>query len=384
MKAIHWIIVSGVMASAMSPAEAQCVSTNWGGGSSGLNFVSSMGGTLTNAMNVWANACGDQAPPLSTSISSVGGLLNITTQHLGTGFACAGHSDACACSQRQEDGFGNTTGGTISVFDYAANGADCRAYLESNLAHEMGHFLGFTDVTDSTCSSNVMYYRANLTAGVTIGQCDTLDSMWTIENEDPCDDPQPPQGCDNGQDPPGSPLVIDLESNGFRFTSPDSGVEFDLDSDGVAERLSWVADPRDAFLFWDVNGNRSVDSGKELFGNFTVLLNGSRAVHGFEALAELDLPSQAGNGDGVIDESDWGYHLLELWLDWNLNGVSDEGELVSLAKSPLRSISLNYMMNRRKDRFGNMLTYWSKVRLLHSGKELPGWAVDVFFQHPIQ
>lgn len=382
MKTIQSIFVFTLVSTSAFSAQGQtCAQSAWGGGTTGLNFVSSMGATLDNAMDVWNNTCGPQAPPLSRSTSSVSGLLNITTQHLANGFPCQGFSDACACSQRQSDQGGNTTGGTISVFDYAADGEACIGDIEARFAHEIGHFLGLNHVTDPNCASNVMYF-APVASGVTSAQCNLVDSMWGIPNEDPCDNDPPAQGCDNGQDPPGSPIVIDLDRDGFRFTSPDSGVEFDLDSDGVAERIAWVGNPRDAFLFLDLNGNNLVDDGRELFGNYTVLLDGTRAVHGFEALAELDLPDLAGNGDGTIDQWDWGYHLLGLWLDWNLNGVSEAGELVSLAESRVRSISLTYFRNRRQDRFGNLLTYWSRVRLAYRRTVLPSWGVDVFFQHP--
>jgi hypothetical protein len=107
------------------------------------------------------------------------------------------------------------------------------------------------------------------------------------------------------------------------------------------------------------------------------------AAHGFDALAELDQPQQGGNGDGVIDHRELGYHDLKLWLDLNLNGISEEGELVSLAESRVWSIALSYVTSPRQDRFGNRLTYWSRVALVRRGRLSPSWAVDVFFQHPI-
>jgi len=362
-------------------AWSECITTLHNGANSGFNFVYPSGSGagwdwLNSGMSLWKKDCGDQAPPMQRSTSSQGGLINIDVSYMANGVPCDGSSTACGCGELLLDSWGNITGGSFEVFNYNAAGGFC-GYLGEVFAHEIGHVLGFGD---SSCNDNIMGPSANW--GLTFDQCSFLDMMFNIENEDPCDDPQPPLGCDNGQDPPGSPIVIDLARDGFRFTSPHAGVEFDLDSDGTAEQIAWVGDPQDAFLFRDLNGNGLVDDGGELFGNYTVLLDGSNAAHGFEAIIELDLPGQAGNGDGVIDERDWGYHLLELWVDSNLNGISEAGELVNLTESPVRSISLNYHRNRRQDKFGNLLTYWSKVRLVHGGKVLPSWAVDVFFQQP--
>ena len=53
----------------------------------------------------------------------------------------------------------------------------------------------------------------------------------------------------------------------------------------------------------DLNGDGKITSGRELFGNHTLLQKGSNAgqeaANGFEALKELD-----DNGDGVADNVD--------------------------------------------------------------------------------
>lgn len=47
--------------------------------------------------------------------------------------------------------------------------------------------------------------------------------------------------------------------------------------------------PTTACWCCDRNGNGAIDSGRELFGDETLLADGKKAAHGFAALAELDV-----------------------------------------------------------------------------------------------
>jgi hypothetical protein len=131
------------------------------------------------------------------------------------------------------------------------------------------------------------------------------------------------------------PLLLDLNGTGVKLTSAHDGVMFDLNGDGAQEHVAWTqangADTNAWLVRDDVHegGQAGIQSGLELFGD----QHGD--ANGFERLRQFD-----SNGDGVFDRSDAAFGDMQLWQDLNHDGVSQAGELASLADRGVTSIQL--------------------------------------------
>lgn len=159
------------------------------------------------------------------------------------------------------------------------------------------------------------------------------------------------------------------------MTSPEDGVFFDLNADGIPEGTAWTnANSDEAFLVLDRNENGIIDDGTELFGNYTPQ-EFSTEPNGYLALAEWDKVENGGDENGRIDSDDTIFYSLQLWIDESHNGFSEAEELFPIDFFGLRYIDLDYRPSRWVDEYGNEFRFKSKIGLEHG----VGWSWDVFF-----
>lgn len=140
--------------------------------------------------------------------------------------------------------------------------------------------------------------------------------------------------------PPRDPLILDLDGNGIqtRAIDPAAPILFDHNADGIKTGTGWVG-ASDGMVVLDLDGNGSIDSGRELFGDNTVITSGARAgqlaANGFDAIAQYDA-----DADGAINSSDAIYSQLRIWQDGNADDISQSAELKTLAELGIASIGV--------------------------------------------
>jgi len=106
-------------------------------------------------------------------------------------------------------------------------------------------------------------------------------------------------------------------------------------NNGVLGTTGWIA-PGSGLLVRDINHDGVINNGAELFGNGTLLADGSHATDGFDALAQFD-----SNHDGKIDAQDAVFQELKVWRDANGDGISQANELLSLQDLGIASFKLS-------------------------------------------
>jgi hypothetical protein len=321
---------------------------------------------IETAVDAWNNNCassGSSFPVLTTGTCSGSACAQVSiTYH--PGFSATSNG---GCADFQRSG----AGGTINVYQWDMQGRTCADDEIATFMHEMGHALGLGDAgynaPGQACFGSVMgNWNWGSAPSIDTDDCEEAEDGWTTPLEtriQQCEFHCTDGTCNELGDCEGSlmwdsgtnwfdPLVFDLDGDGVITTDVYEPVTFDVDADGHEESITWISG-NDGLLWTDLNGNDRVDDGAELFGVGTVLPDGTKARHGYEALAMYDLAQQGGDGSGVIDQNDAIWNHLRLWRDINHDGVCDPGEAWPIHRFGVDQISLRWKRARWIDAHGN-------------------------------
>jgi hypothetical protein len=136
------------------------------------------------------------------------------------------------------------------------------------------------------------------------------------------------------------PIIMDLDGDGVEVSLP-AFVQFDMDNDGFLESTYGWAGPDDGFLVIDLNADGSRGAGDGRIDQTKELVISEWGNEGDTDLQALDRAFDK-NNDGVLDSEDAVWDELKIWRDLDQDGVSDAGEVKTLADWKIKSINLKY------------------------------------------
>ncbi len=161
-----------------------------------------------------------------------------------------------------------------------------------------------------------------------------------------------------------SPLVVDFKGEGIRLVKQSKWPSFDISNEGPSA-VAWPSNGEAIqFLAFDKDGSGTIDGIDELFGNATRGSDGLGAANGFLALRKEA-------GSWALTRANPLFSKLLLWSDRNANGISEPGELRSLAAARILSLDLRYKdAPERLDAHGSLVIQKGAVKL-EDGSFLP-------------
>ena len=121
---------------------------------------------------------------------------------------------------------------------------------------------------------------------------------------------------------PVTPIAVPLKDGltARDLVDAEASVSFDADGTGLRRRWTWLTADA-AWLVLDRRGQGQIGSALQMFGTASFMLFWD---NGYDALVALD-----DNGDGRLTGRE--LRGLALWRDADANGISDTGEVRSLA-----------------------------------------------------
>jgi hypothetical protein len=159
-------------------------------------------------------------------------------------------------------------------------------------------------------------------------------------------------GGDGGGGDGGDPIILDLNGdNQLDVTGADgSKIDFNLFGNGTKVKTEWLkAGTQDGLLVSDFNGDGKIDSGRELMR--TTGVNGEQGKYkgGWDKLSQLFDQNHDGKVAGQELEK------LQVWVDKDGDGVSEDGELrsvkelgISAIDVPKEGVRSDFTINGRK------------------------------------
>ena len=150
--------------------------------------------------------------------------------------------------------------------------------------------------------------------------------------------PGPNGGAPSGDTPGnedgsiGYPVLIDLDGDNqiSMIAEEDSNVFFDYNGDGYTHHSGWVAG-NDGFLVYDKDEDGTIEDHDEL--SFISYLEGAETD--LEGLKHFDT-----NNDNILNAQDTEWAKFKIWQDANEDGITDAGELKSLASLNINGLEL--------------------------------------------
>jgi hypothetical protein len=132
---------------------------------------------------------------------------------------------------------------------------------------------------------------------------------------------------------PITPIIFSLTRPAAlkELLDPSRRVQFNLDGTAAPQQYSWVK-PETAFLVWQPNPFRRIQSGRDLFSSATWWL---MPAHGYAAMALLD-----DNQDGWLTGTE--LKCLAVWQDCNQNGIAEPSEVRPLAHVGVAGLKTTY------------------------------------------